>query len=63
MAKERTFLTYLRISLIFIGFGLAIIQLHFTRGAAWYGALAVTCIMLLIGWLRFRTRRREIEER
>ena len=63
MANERTFLTYLRTSLALIGFGLALLQLHPLRGAGLgYGALAVAGIMLLVGWLRFRMRRREIEE-
>lgn len=63
MANERTFLTYLRTSLALVGFGLALIQLHPTRGGGiGYGALAVAGIMLLVGWLRFRMRQREIEE-
>lgn len=63
MANERTFLTYLRTSLALIGFGLALIQLHPTRGGGLgYGALGAACILLLVGWLRFRMRRREIEE-
>ncbi|MBW3127139.1 DUF202 domain-containing protein [Hymenobacter profundi] len=63
MANERTFLTYLRTSLALVGFGLALIQLHPLRGAGiGYGALGVAGIMLLVGWLRFRMRRREMEE-
>lgn len=62
MANERTFLTYLRTSLALVGFGLALIQLHPLRASGLgYGALAVAGLLLLVGWLRFRMRQREIE--
>ena len=63
MANERTFLTYLRTSLALVGFGLALIQLHPLRGAGLgYWSLATAGVTLLVGWLRFRYRRREIED-
>jgi len=62
LANERTFLTYVRTSLAMTGFGLALIQLHPVRGGALgYAAIAVAGVVILIGWLRFRQRRREIE--
>ena len=63
MANERTLLTYVRTSLALVAFGLALLQLHPLRGAGiGYGALVVAAVALLVGWLRFRMRRREIEE-
>lgn len=62
LANERTFLTYVRTSLAMTGFGLALIQLRPVRGGALgYAAIAVAGVVLLIGWRRFRQRRREIE--
>ncbi len=63
MANERTFLTYVRTSLALLGFGLVLIQLHPVRaGQLGYGAVGAAALMLLIGWLRFRQRQRQIEE-
>ncbi len=62
LANERTFLTYVRTSLSMLGFGLVLIQLHPVRtGWLGYGAVAVAAIVMLIGFLRFQQRRREIE--
>ncbi|MBT9395017.1 DUF202 domain-containing protein [Hymenobacter sp. NST-14] len=63
MANERTFLTYVRTSLAMLGFGLVLIQLHPVRaGSLGYWAVGAAALVLLIGWLRFRMRQREIEK-
>jgi len=63
MANERTLLTYVRTSLALLAFGLTLLQLHPGRGRALgYGALAVSSAVLLVGWLRFRYHRQQIEE-
>jgi len=62
MANERTLLTYVRTSLALLAFGLTLLQLHPGRGRGLgYGALAISGTMLLVGWLRFRYHRRQIE--
>lgn len=62
MANERTLLTYVRTSLALVAFGLALLQLHPERGGKLgYSALATAGGVLVVGWLRFRARRREIE--
>ena len=62
MANERTLLTYVRTSLALVAFGLALLQLHPERGGTLgYSALATAGAVLVVGWLRFRARRREIE--
>ena len=64
LANERTFLTYVRTSLAMLGFGLVLIQLHPVRaGLLGYGAVAAAAVLLLIGFVRFRQRRRDIEWR
>ncbi|GAB2846130.1 YidH family protein [Hymenobacter ruber] len=62
LANERTFLTYVRTSLAMVGFGLVLLQLHPVR-AGWlgYAALLAAGVVMLIGFFRFRQRRREIE--
>jgi putative membrane protein len=62
LANERTFLTYVRTSLAMVGFGLVLLQLHPVR-AGWlgYAALLAAVLMLLVGFFRFRQRRREID--
>lgn len=63
MANERTLLTYVRTSLALLAFGLTLLQLHPGRGKALgYGALVASATMLLIGWVRFRFHRRQIED-
>lgn len=63
MANERTFLTYVRTSLAMLGFGLALIQLHPVRaGSLGYWAVGLAALLLVIGWVRFRMRQREIEK-
>jgi putative membrane protein len=62
LANERTFLTYVRTSLAMLGFGLVLIQLHPVRtGLLGYGAVTAAVVVMLIGFVRFRQRRREIE--
>ena len=62
LANERTFLTYVRTSLAMLGFGLVLIQLHPVRtGLLGYGAVTAAALVMLVGFLRFRQRRREIE--
>ena len=62
LANERTFLTYVRTSLAMLGFGLVLLRLHPVR-AGWlgYAALLGAGAVMLIGVVRFRQRRREIE--
>ena len=62
LANERTFLTYVRTSLAMVGFGLVLLQLHPVR-AGWlgYAALLAAGIVMVVGFVRFRQRRREIE--
>jgi putative membrane protein len=62
LANERTFLTYVRTSLAMVGFGLVLLQLHPTR-AGWlgYAALLTAAVVMVVGFLRFQQRRREIE--
>ena len=62
LANERTFLTYVRTSLAMLGFGLVLLQLHPVR-AGWlgYAALLAAAVVMLIGFFRFRQRRRDIE--
>ncbi|MET4107713.1 DUF202 domain-containing protein [Hymenobacter sp. UYP22] len=61
LANERTFLTYVRTSLAMLGFGLVLIQLHPVRaGLLGYGAVTAATLVMLIGWLRFRQRRKDI---
>ena len=63
MANERTLLTYVRTSLALVALGLALLQLHPERGGRLgYSALAAAGATMLVGWLRFRARRREIED-
>ncbi|MBF9221260.1 DUF202 domain-containing protein [Hymenobacter ruricola] len=63
LANERTFLTYVRTSLAMLGFGLVLIQLHPVRtGLLGYWAVAAAAVVMLIGFIRFRQRRREIAE-
>ena len=63
MANERTLLTYVRTSLALLAFGLTLLQLHPGRGLALgYGALVTSGVVLMVGWLRFRYHRRQIEE-
>lgn len=62
MANERTFLTYVRAALALVAFGLTLLQLHPERsGKLGYSTLATASGALVMGWLRFRHRRREIE--
>jgi len=62
MANERTLLTYVRTSLALLAFGLTLLQLHPGRGRGLgYGALATSCIVLGVGWLRFRYHQHQIE--
>ena len=62
LANERTFLTYVRTSLAMVGFGLVLIQLHPVRtGWLGYGAVSAAAVIMLIGFLRFQQRRREID--
>ena len=62
MANERTLLTYVRTSLALVAFGLTLLQLHPERGGKLgYSALATAAGVLVVGWLRFRAHRREIE--
>lgn len=62
LANERTFLTYVRTSLAMLGFGLVLIQLHPVRtGLLGYGAVTAAAVLISIGFVRFRQRRREIE--
>ncbi|GAA3921164.1 DUF202 domain-containing protein [Hymenobacter algoricola] len=62
LANERTFLTYVRTSLAMLGFGLVLIQLHPVRtGLLGYGAVTAAVGMMLLGFVRFRQRKREIE--
>lgn len=62
MANERTLLTYVRTSLALLAFGLTLLQLHPGRGKALgYGALVASGTVMLIGWLRFRYHRQQIE--
>ncbi|WP_083325937.1 YidH family protein [Hymenobacter coccineus] len=62
MANERTLLTYVRTSLALMAFGLALLQFHPERGGRLgYSALAAAGATMLVGWLRYRTRRRDIE--
>ncbi|AMR29420.1 hypothetical protein A0257_21510 [Hymenobacter psoromatis] len=60
MANERTLLTYVRTSLALLAFGLTLLQLEprRTRGVG-LGAIGMG---LLVGWLRYRHRARQIEE-
>ncbi|UOQ99043.1 DUF202 domain-containing protein [Hymenobacter sp. 5317J-9] len=61
LANERTFLTYVRTSLAMVGFGLVLIQLHPVRtGVLGYGAVMAAAVVMLVGYIRFRQRRREI---
>ncbi len=63
MANERTLLTYVRTSLSLLAFGLTLLQLQPTRAQPLgYGALATSALVMLVGWLRFRYHRRQIEE-
>ena len=63
MANERTLLTYVRTSLALLAFGLTLLQLYPGRGQPLgYGALATSCIVLGVGWLRFRYHQRQIED-
>ena len=52
-----------RTSLALLGFGLVLIQLHPVRaGQLGFWAVGAAGLMMLVGWLRFRQRRRQIEE-
>ena len=63
MANERTLLTYVRTSLALLAFGLTLLQLHPGRGQGLgYGALGTSAAVLLVGWLRFRYHRQQIED-
>ncbi len=63
MANERTLLTYVRTSLALLAFGLTLLQLHPGRGrGVGFGAIGTGGLVLLVGWLRYRYRARQIEE-
>ncbi len=63
MANERTLLTYVRTSLALLAFGLTLLQLHPGRGrGVGLGAIGMGLLVLLVGWLRYRYRARQIEE-
>ena len=63
MANERTLLTYVRTSLALLAFGLTLLQLQPRRAQALgYGALATSALVMLVGWLRFRYHRRQIDD-
>jgi len=63
MANERTLLTYVRTSLALLAFGLTLWQLHPGRGqGVGFGAIGTGGLVLLIGWLRYRHRARQIED-
>lgn len=63
MANERTLLTYVRTSLALLAFGLTLLQLEprRTRGVG-LGAIGMGLLVLLVGWLRYGHRARQIEE-
>ena len=63
MANERTLLTYVRTSLALLAFGLTLWQLSPGRGrGVGLGALGMGGLVLLVGWVRYRQRARQIEE-
>ncbi|TDN40222.1 DUF202 domain-containing protein [Hymenobacter sp. UV11] len=63
MANERTLLTYVRTSLALLAFGLTLLQLE-PRRTRWVGlgAIGTGLLVLLVGWLRYRYRARQIEK-
>jgi len=62
MANERTLLTYVRTSLALLAFGLTLWQLQPGRGQGiGLGAIGTGAVPLLVGWLRYRYRARQIE--
>ena len=62
LANERTLLTYVRTSLALVGFGLALLQFHPERGERLgYSALVIAVVVLVVGVLRFRAHRRQLD--
>ena len=68
LANERTFLAYFRSSIIFLGTGLSIIQIHFFAEVTYlgWGFAALSPILFLIGLYRLivvrKTLRTKIEK-